>query len=651
MISSNGPIVSNGIISQIRSYLARYAEKVVNVAAFGVVTDTGADQTAAFQDAIDSLGDLTEMRGGVLVMPPGVINVSTLVADRKCLWLRGSGSFSADGGGTVLKSNGVLNSSMLEVRRSQAMHIEGVRFIPNPANNVYGINFIYTAGDAPPNSFNLLEKLWFGQFPLDAQGLAAGFIKCILTSGFNAQNDQSVLRDTYFQNYIDAAVDLALSQNTVWHIDRVGFNNGEYAVRNASRSVKMSNVTLSTITKAGVELISDAGVSIENFSMEGTLRLCKSVSASSLVLKNGYFQANKAMMDAAGDYNAVDVSTLGFSFITENFQVTQSGVFAAGQIKFKIRSTELQATHIATSFPDGLIGAHFDYDRNAAGGAGQTINVTYGKNCFQNLVADTDADHPNDIIGDRYDFQGLIALKGLTTATRQLRWGPTGSPFDTTFPGTPEGGVVAPIGSTCRDTTNGDLYIKTSGAGNVGWVLAFLQSDTPTGTGLAKVTAGTFDAASSLLVNADVNVAAAIAGTKVSPDFGTQNVTTTGRALLGAAPRHTFALVAAPNGVTVVGARNIGNTADITLAGTSGNIATYGYGASKAKFGTDVELEAGTDLLLPRDIIFGGTGPTVKFGAGAPGHTPPDGSLYMRTDGLAVTTLYVRAAGAWTALS
>ena len=43
--------------------------------------------------------------------------------------------------------------------------------------------------------------------------------------------------------------------------------------------------------------------------------------------------------------------------------------------------------------------------------------------------------------------------------------------------------------------------------------------------------------------------------------------------------------------------------------------------------------------------------PTITSGAGAPGTTPADGSLYLRTNGAAATTLYARAAGAWGALT
>ncbi len=48
-------------------------------------------------------------------------------------------------------------------------------------------------------------------------------------------------------------------------------------------------------------------------------------------------------------------------------------------------------------------------------------------------------------------------------------------------------------------------------------------------------------------------------------------------------------------------------------------------------------------------IELGSSGPTITTGTGAPSHSAPDGSLYLRTDGGAGSTLYVREAGAWVA--
>lgn len=45
------------------------------------------------------------------------------------------------------------------------------------------------------------------------------------------------------------------------------------------------------------------------------------------------------------------------------------------------------------------------------------------------------------------------------------------------------------------------------------------------------------------------------------------------------------------------------------------------------------------------------TSPNISSGAGAPSASEPNGSVYLRTDGTATTTVYQRAAGAWSALS
>lgn len=61
---------------------------------------------------------------------------------------------------------------------------------------------------------------------------------------------------------------------------------------------------------------------------------------------------------------------------------------------------------------------------------------------------------------------------------------------------------------------NGSTWLPAPGGGGA----------TPTGTGLAKVSAGAFAGAASLLLNADVDPVAAIAGSKVAPNFGAQDV-------------------------------------------------------------------------------------------------------------------------------
>lgn len=76
--------------------------------------------------------------------------------------------------------------------------------------------------------------------------------------------------------------------------------------------------------------------------------------------------------------------------------------------------------------------------------------------------------------------------------------------------------------------------LNFTGAGVVASVVAGVAtinipgSTTPTGTGFTHITAGVQDAAAKLVENADVAAAAAIAGTKIAPNFGSQDILTTG---------------------------------------------------------------------------------------------------------------------------
>lgn len=77
----------------------------------------------------------------------------------------------------------------------------------------------------------------------------------------------------------------------------------------------------------------------------------------------------------------------------------------------------------------------------------------------------------------------------------------------------------------------------------------------------------------------------------------------------------------------------------------SGNYFGVDYG------GTFRFVGSGATVQFDAGMILGSGGPTITTGTGAPSHTAPNGSVYLRTDGTASTTLYVRAAGAWSALS
>jgi hypothetical protein len=109
---------------------------------------------------------------------------------------------------------------------------------------------------------------------------------------------------------------------------------------------------------------------------------------------------------------------------------------------------------------------------------------------------------------------------GTVTATMLASTTGTGSVVLATFPTFGATGVKF-TGSTSGTTT---LLASTTASGT-------LTLPAVTGTVVTTGDTGTVTSTMILdgtLLNADVNVSAAIAGTKISPDFGTQNVTTTG---------------------------------------------------------------------------------------------------------------------------
>jgi len=121
---------------------------------------------------------------------------------------------------------------------------------------------------------------------------------------------------------------------------------------------------------------------------------------------------------------------------------------------------------------------------------------------------------------------------------------------------------------------NGDLFIVDDGAGGTNrkaqaFRMAQLTYSGVTGD-ITVASGGTAAISAGVIVNADVNASAAIAGTKISPDFGSQNVTTTGT-VTGASLSPTSSTVPS-NGVYLPAANSVAistNSVERLKIGTS----------------------------------------------------------------------------------
>lgn len=101
---------------------------------------------------------------------------------------------------------------------------------------------------------------------------------------------------------------------------------------------------------------------------------------------------------------------------------------------------------------------------------------------------------------------------------------------------------------------------------------------TPTGTGVPSIVAGVQQAAAVKITDALVDAAAAISGSKISPDFAAQTVKTTGHIELGAAPVASAGLIRASNTTpqVMLAGRNAGNTQDMNCVAESGGNLFFG---------------------------------------------------------------------------
>lgn len=138
---------------------------------------------------------------------------------------------------------------------------------------------------------------------------------------------------------------------------------------------------------------------------------------------------------------------------------------------------------------------------------------------------------------------------------------------------------------------------------------------------------------------------------------------------IGASPPTDIGHLGFDSAVDMIATRNNAGSADLAVLSSS-NL-DYLFVGGDASFGhqfviTLVQASSRVDLVVGATSLFHLTstlatyavpieltasGPQIQNGAGAPTSTPPNGSFYLRNDGAANTTAYVRAAGAWSALS
>jgi hypothetical protein len=331
--------------------------------------------------------------------------------------------------------------------------------------------------------------------------------------------------------------------------------------------------------------------------------------------------AGVALTAGSAVYRAVEMQTVG----VVPASVTGLGAGAAGAIRVGSDGRLERGSggdEVGRCDADGTAYVLFGGAASGGGGGSSLPEVTTANNGDVLTVVDgywsaAEAGAPDGIEGeallDLWAEADPYTLTAGEAANRHLILD-AGTPLDVLFPAVATAADyyertvtnvsavalgVGPVGGDIIEIPAGARRILGFPPGGVHVVASHTASGggtTPTGTGLRKVVSGVEDAAASLLVNADVSASAAIAGTKVAPNFGSQTVQTTGNVSVGATPAGSGAVRLANS--TAIAARNASDTADLTIASTTSGDNMNIWGTSAAHGDVFVNFPAAQSLQI-----------------------------------------------------
>ena len=166
---------------------------------------------------------------------------------------------------------------------------------------------------------------------------------------------------------------------------------------------------------------------------------------------------------------------------------------------------------------------------------------------------------------------------------------------------------VSPASGGTAGNSTGESWLDTSGSNPLlkVWNGSSWQTVQPVASGTVVSTADTGSVTSTMIANgtivdADVNASAAIAGTKISPNFGSQNVTTTGTST--AASFIPTSSTVPTNGVYLPAANSVAistNSTGRVFVDSSGRV---GIGSSSVDSGLKLQIVDGTASKLRLNV-------------------------------------------------
>jgi hypothetical protein len=368
----------------------------------------------------------------------------------------------------------------------------------------------------------------------------------------------------------------------------------------------IGNTTGNTLTKA--TLTAGSGVAITNGT--GSITVAASGIANTNIAANAEIAVSKLQDGTARQLlqtaaNGTDVEWASNIDIPGTLDVTGNAVFDAnltvqGDLTVNGTETIINTQTLTVEDKNIELGKITSPTDVTADGGGITLKGTTDKTI--NWIDATDAwtlsEHVDLATGKEYRINGAQVLTGtaLGSGVTSSSLTSVGTISSGTWQGTTVGTAYGGTGQTTY--TNGQLLIgKTDGT--------LAKATLTAGTGVAVTNAdgsitvavdstvvttaqtGTVTStmiADGTIVDADVNASAAIAGTKISPDFGSQNVVTTGTST--AASLIPTGSSVPTNGVYLPAANSVGIS-------TNGTGRLFVNSAGRVLVGTSTALPAG----------------------------------------------------------
>ena len=296
----------------------------VNVMDFGAACDNSTDDTTAVQAAINSLGDNTNYRGGVVYIPGICVISDTILIERKALVLLGrnwgSQSSGNPGYGSGFRWNGTVNTKpMVQCRQNIGTIIQNLHFIGNTtAGNrpTAGLSFYRAAsGESQPNTMNRVDHCWFGQL-MGYETTGTYLTNGIIFEGTNQNNDQSWIVDSVFYA-CTTGVAMTGSQNVINHFQECRWQNCGTGLSTVTQTwLENSYFFGSTVRDLD---ISGGSVRVDGISSEGSKQLARMRGAVKLEIQGEYFQITNSLstdgriIDAIDDYRQyLDIAHMDF---------------------------------------------------------------------------------------------------------------------------------------------------------------------------------------------------------------------------------------------------------------------------------------------------------------------------------------------------